>query len=153
MSPFPNKVVYTFSFLAIFIFMLIDFSLKGYREFPQLYFDWDKTELVKDYGKCEFMSLAHNKVILRHKEALIDLNSDNTLKIKTSKGNLFYFRYEYKIVKDGNLQLRGGVWLTQQPKNIRESTISVSEIHLPMVQNGNTDICFIGFSENKWGGF
>ncbi|RTE54863.1 hypothetical protein EHW67_06790 [Arenibacter aquaticus] len=133
--------------------MFIDFSLKGHREFPQLNFDWDRTELIMDYGECELISLAHNTVNLRYKKNLNDLNNNNTLKIKTSKGKLYYFRYEYKLVKDGIIQLRGGVWLTQQPKNLRQTTISVSEIHLPIMQNGDINICFIGFSDNKWGGF
>ena len=153
MSPFPNKVIYTLSFLAIIIYMIIDFSLKGPREFPQLNFDWGRMELIKDYGECELISLAHNTLNLMHNESLNDLNSNNTLKIKTSKGKLYYFRYEYKIVKDGIIHLRGGVWLTQQPINLRETTISIREIHLPMIQNGDINICFIGFSDNKWGGF
>jgi hypothetical protein len=133
--------------------MLIDFGLKGYRDFPQLNFDWDKTEVVKDYGMCEVLSIAHNMVSFRFKKDLNELNSNNTLRIKTSTGKVFYFRYEYKMVKEGDMQLRGGVWLTQNPKNIDRSNISVSEINVPMVQNGNIDVCFIGFSDNRWSGF
>lgn len=153
MSPFPNKIIYSLSFLAIIIYVIIDFSLKGHREFPQLNYDWDKTELVKDHGRCELISFAHNKVDLRLKDGLKELNNNNTLKIKTNKGKVFYFRYEYKMVKGDSIMLRGGVWLTQHPKNIDESNILVSEIKTPIVQNGNINVCFIGLTDNKWGGF
>jgi len=133
--------------------MLIDFDLKGHREFPQLNFDWNRIELIKDYGSYELISLAHNSVSLKHRKDLNGLSSNNTLKIKTNKGKIYYFRYEYKLVKDANIQLRGGVWLTQQPKNFKKSIISISEVHLPMVKNGDINICFLGYSDNKWGGY
>lgn len=151
MNEFPKKEIYILSFLAIIVYMLIDFRLNGNREFPQLNFDWHKEELIKSHGNCKLISLTHNTVSLGYKKELNDLEHYNTLKIKGPNNETCYFRYEYKLMKDNIVQLKGGVWLTQQPKHLNHSMVSVSEVYVPMIKNGNVNVCLVSVSDNKWG--
>ncbi|SFW63940.1 hypothetical protein SAMN02927921_02898 [Sinomicrobium oceani] len=153
MKCFPSIRFYVFIFSLIAIYILIDFKVKGYREFPQMDFDWEKKELINRYGVKRIYFVTHNSVGIEYdKDDLSHVENSNTIELITSEGKKYYFRHEYKIVRDSVLFLKGGIWLTKIPENKNIKKAEVNEIKLNYKRNNEgINVCFIGNTDNKWG--
>lgn len=142
-----------FTLLAILIVSIWDFKNKGYREFPQLIYDWGHKRMIRDYGNSKTYKLNHNTLSLYYNRKLEKVNEKNTIEVLDERCRPFYFRFMYKQIMDSLIEFKGGVWLTQIPKNnIGEA--SLREVNIPTVIKGdNISVGFVGLTNDKWGGF
>lgn len=139
--------------LAILIFSIWDFKSKGYREFPQLIYNWNRKRIIRDYGNSKTYKLNHNTLSLYYNRRLEKVNEKNTIELLDERCRPFYFRFMYKQVMDSLIEFKGGVWLTQIPKN-NIGEVSLREVDIPtVIRDNNIRVGFVGLTNDKWGGF
>lgn len=144
MTDFPPRKVFIFTFILLIAYLTLDFYLKSKRYFPQLNFNWSNITIINTFKNIQIDSLGINYLSVKNNTQIdVDrLDFQNTFSIN----NKYYFRCKTIKVKDDNLIFSGGYWINTLPKTI-SNNVTLEEIDLPLIQNGDINVCMIGDSQ------
>jgi hypothetical protein len=144
---FPSNRVVIRTLIIIIIYLIIDFSIKGKRDFFQLNYDWNfkQTMQVVEKIKIDTVSYDYLKITITSPQDYSPLNTNTTYCLNDK----YYFRSTSIEKGQEQITFKGVYWINIVPKNNTQSN-RLAVLNLPMIQNGSRSICMIGDSQVTW---
>ena len=141
MNFFPSNKILLVSLLLVTAWFGINFAIKAKTQFFQLNYDWDNEIEIASKGVVEVDSVSFNYLRF-FSESKINTSPQNTYKLITKEG-VYYFRYDYALMKNATTQIKGVEWVTDIP-DIYTVEGEIIEVKLSLVQGEGESIVTIG---------